>query len=302
MWRSRAVSGNAIPNGPVMSRPWAQCSASLVVARVAGFNGAAAQVKTRPGSADRRAATDARRAARQRERVGGRRPFGLHPPLDGAVQALVADAPVGSTDPVVAGGDRGHDRLLGLGQVQHDVGHGPPGGARLGLPLRRVERREDRLEPVLLGDEVVEDLHGADGTGAALSGPSPTAIRDRRFRQRAYDAATREREVEMPKYLLQVNYTLDGVKGVLAKGGSARRAAAQAAVESVGGSLESMYFAFGGTDALAIVDVADNAAAAALALTVSASGGATANTVVLLTPEEIDTAAGKGVQYTPPGQ
>ena len=45
----------------------------------------------------------------------------------------------------------------------------------------------------------------------------------------------------MPKYLLQVNYTLDGVKGVLSKGGSARRAAAQAAAESVGGTLESIY-------------------------------------------------------------
>ena len=52
----------------------------------------------------------------------------------------------------------------------------------------------------------------------------------------------------MPKYLLQVSYTLDGVKGVLAKGGSARVAAASAAAESAGGSLESLYFAFGGVD------------------------------------------------------
>ena len=45
----------------------------------------------------------------------------------------------------------------------------------------------------------------------------------------------------MPKYLLQVSYTLDGVKGVVSKGGSAREAAARAAAESVGGSLESLY-------------------------------------------------------------
>ena len=32
----------------------------------------------------------------------------------------------------------------------------------------------------------------------------------------------------MPKYLLQVNHSLDGVKGVLSKGGSARKAAAHA--------------------------------------------------------------------------
>jgi len=105
----------------------------------------------------------------------------------------------------------------------------------------------------------------------------------------------------MPKYLLQVNYTLDGVKGVLAKGGSARKAAAQAAAKSAGGKFESFYFAFGSTDVFAVVDLPDNAAAAALALTVSAGGGATVRTTALLTPEEIDKAAGTGVKYRPPG-
>jgi uncharacterized protein with GYD domain len=118
----------------------------------------------------------------------------------------------------------------------------------------------------------------------------------------AYDASNATREATMPKYLLQVNYTIDGVKGVLSKGGTARKAAAQAAAESVGGTLESMYFAFGSTDVFAIADLPDNAAAAALALTVSGSGGATLTTVVLLTAEEIDTATRAGVQYTPPGQ
>jgi uncharacterized protein with GYD domain len=106
----------------------------------------------------------------------------------------------------------------------------------------------------------------------------------------------------MPKYLLQVNYTLEGVKGVVSKGGSARKAAAQAAIESAGGTLESMYFAFGSTDVFAIADFPSNAAAAAVALTVGGSGGATVTTVVLLTPEEIDQATQAGVQYTPPGQ
>lgn len=105
----------------------------------------------------------------------------------------------------------------------------------------------------------------------------------------------------MPKYLLEVNYTLEGIKGVVSKGGSARKAAAQKAAESVGGTLDSLYFAFGGTDAYAVADMPDNAAAAALALTVSASGGATVRTVVLLTPDEIDAATKKGVEYTPPG-
>lgn len=105
----------------------------------------------------------------------------------------------------------------------------------------------------------------------------------------------------MPKYLLQVNYTLDGVKGVLAKGGSARKAAAQAAAKSVGGKVESFYFAFGSTDVYVIADLPDHAAAAALALTVSAAGGATVSTTVLLTPDEVDQATSAKVKYQPPG-
>ena len=105
----------------------------------------------------------------------------------------------------------------------------------------------------------------------------------------------------MPKYLLEVNYTLEGVQGVVAKGGSARKAAAQAAAKSVGGKLDSFYFAFGKTDVFTVADLPDNAAAAALALAVSAGGGATVRTVVLITPEEIDAATEKKVKYSPPG-
>ena len=61
----------------------------------------------------------------------------------------------------------------------------------------------------------------------------------------------------MPKYLLQVNYTLDGVRGALAEGGSARKAAAQAAAKSAGGKIESFHFAFGSTDAYVIADFPD---------------------------------------------
>jgi len=105
----------------------------------------------------------------------------------------------------------------------------------------------------------------------------------------------------MPKYLLEVTYTLDGVKGVLAKGGAARKAAASAAAKSVGGKVESFYFAFGETDVYCVVDMPDNEAAAALALTVSAGGGAKVKTVALLSTDEIDAATSKDVKYKPPG-
>ncbi len=106
----------------------------------------------------------------------------------------------------------------------------------------------------------------------------------------------------MPKYLLEVSYTLDGVKGVVAKGGSAVKAAAQTAAKSVGGKIETFYFAFGGTDVFTIADLPDNTAAAALALAVTATGGAAVRTVVLLTPDEIDSATQTTVKYSPPGR
>src|SRR3954451_380979 len=105
----------------------------------------------------------------------------------------------------------------------------------------------------------------------------------------------------MPKYLLHVNYTPDGVKGLLAKGGSARKAAAAAAAKSAGGKVESFYFAFGETDVYVVAEMPDNAAAAALAWTVSGGGGATVSTTVQLSPGKIDKAAATNVKYKPPG-
>jgi uncharacterized protein with GYD domain len=104
----------------------------------------------------------------------------------------------------------------------------------------------------------------------------------------------------MPKYLLDASYTPAGVKGLVAQGGSAREAVVREAVESVGGTLESFYFAFGGTDTYTVADLPDNTAAAALALAITATGALTLRTVVLLTPEEIDAAAQAAVTYTPP--
>jgi uncharacterized protein with GYD domain len=106
----------------------------------------------------------------------------------------------------------------------------------------------------------------------------------------------------MPKYLIQANYVGDGVKGLLKEGGMSRRAATERAVKSLGGTLEAFYYAFGETDAYAIVDVPDNASMAAIALTAGASGAVTVKTTVLMTPEEVDEAVKKTPSYRPPGQ
>lgn len=105
----------------------------------------------------------------------------------------------------------------------------------------------------------------------------------------------------MPKFLFEAMYTLDGVKGVQSEGGSARRDTVAKVAESVGGQLESFHFAFGERDAYVVCDLPDNESAAAVALTVNASGGAGVKTVVLLTPEEVDAAAERSVEYRPPG-
>ena len=84
-------------------------------------------------------------------------------------------------------------------------------------------------------------------------------------------------------------------------GGSSRRDAVRDALEGLGGSLESFHFGFGEADAYVIGELPDNEAAAAVAIAVNASGGATVKTTVLLTPEEVDSAAQKSVDYRAPG-
>ncbi len=105
----------------------------------------------------------------------------------------------------------------------------------------------------------------------------------------------------MAKYLLEVQYTVEGVKGLKSEGGSARELAATALCEGLGGKIESFHFAFGGTDVYVVVDFPDDVAAAAAALAVAGGGGATVRTVVLLSPAELDAAVAKQTTYRPPG-
>jgi uncharacterized protein with GYD domain len=105
----------------------------------------------------------------------------------------------------------------------------------------------------------------------------------------------------MAKYLVKASYTAEGAKGVQSAGGTSRRDAVAKMAEGLGGSLESFYFAFGGTDGYVVLDLPDNRSAAAASLAVNAAGGATSEVVVLLTPEDIDAAAKLSVDYKPPG-
>lgn len=75
----------------------------------------------------------------------------------------------------------------------------------------------------------------------------------------------------MTKYLCHVKYTAEGMKGLLAEGGSRRKEAVK------------------------------KLTAAAISLIVGSAGGATTSFTVLLTPEEVDAAVKKTLNYRPPG-
>ena len=106
----------------------------------------------------------------------------------------------------------------------------------------------------------------------------------------------------MTKYLFQGNYVGEGIKGLMQEGGSKRRDAVVKALESVGGSLECFYYAFGETDVLGVLDIPDQAGAASLSLMINSSGAVNLRLTPLMTPEDIDAAASKTPSYRAPGQ
>jgi uncharacterized protein with GYD domain len=121
--------------------------------------------------------------------------------------------------------------------------------------------------------------------------------------QSVFDGGFNQEEgLPVGKYLLKVSYSAEGLKGVMKEGGTSRVKAVERALAGVGGSLESFYFAFGGDDVYVIADVPDNAAAIAMAGAVASSGAISSyETVVLLSPSEVDKAMDVTVDYAPPG-
>ena len=104
----------------------------------------------------------------------------------------------------------------------------------------------------------------------------------------------------MGTYLFRASYTVDGIRGILAEGGTARLKTVKKLVSSLGGKVVTAYWAFGDDDFLLVAELPDNTAAAALASRVSASGIAGISTTVLLSAEELDAACALKVNYTPP--
>src|SRR5690349_2668291 len=106
----------------------------------------------------------------------------------------------------------------------------------------------------------------------------------------------------MPKYLIQARYTAKGIQGLAADSASGRKADVQAAVQALGGKIEMFYFGLGDDDVISIVDLPNNAAAAALSLTTSSHGTVRTRTTLLLTVEEVDQALEIRTKYRGPGE
>lgn len=105
----------------------------------------------------------------------------------------------------------------------------------------------------------------------------------------------------MGKYLFHGSYTQAGIQGVLKDGGTVRQKAVADLAASIGGSLETMYWAFGNDDFYVIADLPSHAAAAALTAITGAAGAVSISTVVLLTADDIDDAVKLHPNYRAPG-
>ena len=105
----------------------------------------------------------------------------------------------------------------------------------------------------------------------------------------------------MTKYLFQVSYAQEGLKGVKNEEDTRRRQEVDNLAAEMGGSLESFYYAFGDRDLYFIVDLPDDASTAAASVIIGASGSAAIKTTVLDTPETIDEAVKRTVAYRSSG-
>ena len=107
----------------------------------------------------------------------------------------------------------------------------------------------------------------------------------------------------MPYYLVQASYSAQGVSG-LVKSPEDRSAVLRQLVESAGGRIESMYYAFGDFDVVVIMELPDNVAMTAFSMAVGASGAVTnlKTTVLIPISEGVEAARKAGtIGYRPPG-
>ena len=106
----------------------------------------------------------------------------------------------------------------------------------------------------------------------------------------------------MPHYLYQVAYTSDAWAALI-KSPHNRLDAVRPAVEKLGGSIECGWYTFGDYDLIAIVDMPDDASAAAFSVAAAAGGAVKAIKTTPLLSADVAVAAMKKAGssgYKPP--
>ncbi len=94
------------------------------------------------------------------------------------------------------------------------------------------------------------------------------------------------RGVSMASYLVQVSYTAEAIRALMAKPQN-RTAVVKKAVENLGGTLGGSWMSFGDYDLVMLVEMPNNVSAAALAIAAAAGGSLKSiKTTPLLTVEQ----------------
>ena len=104
----------------------------------------------------------------------------------------------------------------------------------------------------------------------------------------------------MAKFFVRAKYSPAGIQGAVREGFAAREAYIRSLIESLGGRVESWYYAYGEDDIIVIID-AEPSAIVALSIAVNQSGGVAVTTTPLLTSSEMDEARARLPQYRAPG-
>jgi uncharacterized protein with GYD domain len=109
----------------------------------------------------------------------------------------------------------------------------------------------------------------------------------------------------MPKYLALFSYS-DAAMAAMIENPEDREPAVRRVVESVGGTLESLYWMFGTHDGLAVVDVPDSVTMAGISSAIRSTGTVVSETHELFTTGDIrrilSTAREVNGHFTRPGQ
>ena len=90
----------------------------------------------------------------------------------------------------------------------------------------------------------------------------------------------------MPSYLVQASYSVEGL-AALVKNPQNRTEQIRKAVEKIGGKLTGLWLSFGDYDIVAVIEMPDNASAAAFAIAIGAGGACrSVKTTPLLSVED----------------